>query len=163
MGEPSRARLLACAKKHQPRGWKLSPTGIHPDLGDGVKAIAYADFTNAIIVHPEIVDRDALYIFLHECGHVHHKHGKDCDHTLLEQEWEAEQYAMRAMRADGIPIRRSLIRGVKRYLRNIIEGLYAERGAYDESYAKADVAPSDEIMRFVYGPRWRTAPEDPAP
>lgn len=155
MGEPSRKRLLEIAAKHKPRGWKLSATGIHPDKGDGFLTIAHANWGNKTITHPPIVDRSTLMVFLHECGHVYHKHDKDTDHHAVDIEWEAEQYAWRAMRAEGVAVPRWAAKSLRRYLRNIIEGMYDEDACHDPGYDKADVPPSDEIMRFVYGAGWR--------
>lgn len=155
MGEPSRKRLLEIAAKHKPRGWKLSATGIHPKGADGFKTVAYVDWEKRLLVHPEIVDRASLMIYLHECGHVYYKHDKDTDHHAVECEWEAENYAWRAAKAAGISVPRELKKQMRRYLRNIIEGMYDKDAVHDPGYDVADVHVPDEIMRFVYGAGWR--------
>lgn len=154
--EPSIEKMLAVAKKHAPKGWTLDPTGIDPSEGDGIKTIAYVDYEAKLIVHPPIVNRSALAVFLHECGHVHHKHSVDHSDLAVETEWEAEMYAWRAMRAAGIPVPRSAARGLRTYLRNIFEHLYAEPGVRDEQYANCVAEVPDHIMRFIYGANWRS-------
>lgn len=160
MSEPSKARLQEIARRHKPRGWRLSPTGIHPYFGDGFLTLAHVNWSTRTLVHPEIIDRHSLLIYLHECGHVHHKHHKDTDHHAVEHEWEAENYAWAAMRAAGLSVPRWAVKSLRVYLRNIIEGLYEKDAAYDPGYACADVPPSEEIMRFVYGARWRDPSAD---
>lgn len=153
--EPSIERLREVAAAHKPRGWRLSPTGIHPKDADGLKTIAYVDWEKRLLVHPEIVDRASLSVYLHECGHVHYKHEKDHADHGVETEWEAEQYAWSALRAADIPVPRLLMAGLRRYLKNIMEHVYAAPGAKDSAYADCCAEVPDHIMRFVYGPKWR--------
>lgn len=160
MSEPSKARLQEIARRHKPRGWKLSATGKHPNEGDGFQTIASVDWNTKTLIHPEIVDRHALVVYLHECGHVHYRHDKDTDHHAAEQEWEAETYAWKALRAAGIAVPRWTVKSLRRYLRNIVEGLYEKDAYHSPGYDNADIAPSDEIMRFIYGRDWRNPRAD---
>lgn len=155
--EPSRRRLEEIAAKHAPKGWALRAEGVHPDEGDGFKTLAYADFSECVIVHPHIVDRASLCVFLHECGHVHYRHDADTDHHVIELEWEAEKYAWEAVRAAGLSVPKKIIEGHRGYLRNIIEDVYGEGPAHDPGYDISDICEDEKILRFVYGKDWRNA------
>lgn len=59
-----------------------------------------------VITCPPLLTRWALAVYLHECGHIVHGHmtlqAGDLSH--YEQELEAENYALEAMRHWGIPV-----------------------------------------------------------
>lgn len=68
---------------------------------------------------PRPVTRKSLYIFLHECAHAHlHVGSKKPRHV---QEMEAEKWAHERMRANGVPVPRSMTKGAKEYVARKID------------------------------------------
>src|SRR5690349_9659387 len=96
-----RERCLACAMQHTPEGVKIK-------YRSGLTGRAWEDKISA----PRPVTRKALYVYLHECGHVHLDHFTRFDFVYI-QEYEAERYAHQAMRAAGIPVPREMTRRAK--------------------------------------------------
>lgn len=156
MSEPSIARLLEVARRHKPRGWTCIADGVHPLDRDGLKTIAYVRWCTKELHHPEIVDRHSLYTYLHECGHVHmgHEHDDD-DFCAAQTEYEAEIYAIKAMRAAGIAVPRMAVIAGRDYVRRIIEGVYEDVLPQDSGYHIKDASFSEEALRWAYGADWR--------
>jgi hypothetical protein len=66
---------------------------------------------------PSPVTRKALYIFLHECAHVHLGHVAQGDRTPRHvEEMEAEKWAHAKMREHDIPVPRAMTKRAKRYV-----------------------------------------------
>lgn len=81
----------------------LNSDSRHPALG------AYCRPDIKVIQAPPVVDSDSLFVFLHECGHgrLHPDHDP---RPLYVIEWEADEYAFRAMHEAGIePTHRILV------------------------------------------------------
>lgn len=138
MGEPSEKRLREIARRHRPRGWRVvergdpTPPARHNPAGKWV-TVAECDYTTKTIYTLPIVNRYALYVFLHECGHANLQ-STACETCGWEEELEAEQYARAAMRAAGIPIMRVSL---------------DEGPDYVEAYMRGDCpAPDPETLRF---------------
>lgn len=64
---------------------------------------------------PRPITRRALQIFLHECGHAHHKHQERKEPRYI-QEYQAEQYSFEIMRKEGIAIPRASLERAKKYV-----------------------------------------------
>lgn len=153
---PEIARLREVAAQHAPEGWILKPTGIHPCDGDGYKTIASCCSATKTIEHPPITDRATLYMFLHECGHANCGHGEDTDSSWAAiEEFEAEMYAIKALRTANIPIPRHIVARARDYVRKIIEEVFNETDPEDTGYHTDEAAYPDEVLQFAYGKRWR--------
>lgn len=110
-------RLIA---QHRPRGWKVRYTDRSHDR---YQSWAYADFLHKRITCPKIVDRETLFLYLHECGHARLRHmtgGADRISTV-EQEYEAECYAVASMRSAGISVPRDCLAEAKGRVRDHID------------------------------------------
>ena len=126
---PSVAQVRDIASRHRPRGWSVIERG-EPrkdywdewhgpsDLGE---VLALADFDSRTIFVPPLIDRDSLYLFLHECGHVHFDHHSLPDAPMWVIEYEAERYAISAMRAEGVAVPRDAVKAAKRYVKRCIQ------------------------------------------
>ena len=109
------ARIRDIVRQHKPKGWLV----IERPVRHGNDGLALA--TSRTIYVPYLRDLHALYVFLHECGHVHMKHvraddDKTKDMPLWQQEWEAEQYAIRAMRAAGFRVPNYMMKSARAYV-----------------------------------------------
>jgi hypothetical protein len=91
------------------------------------------------------VDRASLFIFLHECGHVHLKHlTRAVKLPTWREEYEADQYAIAAMRALKLPLPRERLREAKQVLRDdIVKGQH--------KHEEID----EEVLKYAYGKNWR--------
>lgn len=67
---------------------------------------------------PRPVTRRALHIYLHEVAHIVLDHRRQ--KPVHVQELEAEQWAFRVMREEGVPVPRKSLRQAKRYVRRKI-------------------------------------------
>lgn len=135
--EPSVATIREIAKRHRPRGWKVRERKPRGDV------LGYALFQEKVIECPPLVDREALAVYLHEVGHVQSRHMlDDSDVPVWQWEYEAETYAVGAMRAEGIAFPRHLLKDAKLGVRIALE-------------ADKDAHPSDEVLKFAYGKMWR--------
>lgn len=148
MSEPSLARMKELARQHKPRGWKIEwrePHNKHGQfLDDEVGwSKGVACFDRKMIYCIPIIDRYSLAIFLHECGHVHLKHGQDdYDIHYAEMEYEAEMYAIKAMRANGIAVPQVYLDKSRAYV--------------EECIRKTPKEPqTDEVLRYAFGKEWR--------
>jgi len=106
-------------------------------------AVIHADGTRELYV-PSPVCRESLFIYLHECGHMHLGHCKPTyKEPLWKQEWEAEQWAIAAMRRERLPVPRSMITRAKLYIKECIE----------VDHKKGRSLPSARIMKWCgYAP-----------
>jgi len=134
-------KLFADAiKQHRPVGYKLRHTRMKSL--DGL-----VTFERSITINAEL-DRqspDWLFVFLHECGHVHSKHCVQ-DGKLVgdraQEEYEADQYAIKAMRDYGVAIPRDRMAHQKKQVRDLIE-------------AAPDDNRDEAVLRYAYGRNWR--------
>ena len=107
-------RLVKIAKKYKPRGVFVKfrrdhyLTPAHADvLHDGTK----------ILYVPKLESREALFLFLHECAHHHLGHLKPGYRApIWKMEYEAEMWAIRTMRSEGMRVPRAMIAEAKRYV-----------------------------------------------
>lgn len=84
-----------------------------------------------------MVSVEALAFFIHECGHFHLKHFTAAEakgdpllellytgrarKTYAEQEYEAEQYTLAAMRKEGLVVSQELLGMMKDYVAQCID------------------------------------------
>lgn len=148
MAEPSLDRLHEIARRHSPPGWKIiwrtpkSATGqfLHNECG---WAKGVTDWDHRVIENVHIIDRMTFGVFLHECGHVNMGH--DVDDYVEEYaqcEYEAESYAISAMRAAGIKVPRLYVTKARAYVDWCIR-------------QHPVVTQTDEVLKFAYGSKWR--------
>jgi len=141
---PTRERLRYIARRHKPRGWRNvwhDPGADGKFSDEGRRVYGCADFEARIIHCVRIVDRYTLGVYLHECAHVHMRHmnGSNSD---AQDEFEAEMYAIKAMRAHGIVVPARYIADSRAYI-----------GAHVA--AEPDIEHSEPLLKFVYGKKWR--------
>jgi hypothetical protein len=131
-------RFREIVKQHRPAGYKLNERTMHANYG-------LTTFVRLISCEP-IMDRAALLIFLHECGHVHLGHlRKYKGLPVWKQEYEADQYAIKAMKAAGYPLPRERLREMKEVMRDYILEAQHKHEEVDE-----------EVLRYAYGRAWRS-------
>jgi len=68
---------------------------------------------------PKPVGKMSLFIYLHECGHAHLGHcynRKVCPKPRYLQEYEAEQWAIRVFRQEGLSVPRRVLQRAKEYV-----------------------------------------------
>lgn len=122
-------------KRHRPAGYKLTERMMEANYG-------LTTFARSITVEP-ICSRFSLFTFLHECGHVHSRHiPLDGKIPAWREEYEADQYAIKAMRAEGVPVPRAAMVRSRAILHDLIK--------------KANDDIDTEVMRYVYGKNWRS-------
>lgn len=111
-------RYLEIAKRYRParckvrfrRGSEIVPA----------HAVIHADGSREIYV-PRPVTRDALFVYLHECGHLFLGHcSPGYSEPLWKQEYEAEQWATSIMRLEGVSVSRKMLNMAKSYVRECI-------------------------------------------
>lgn len=127
-------------KQHRPAGYKLARRKM-------TRLNGYARFERAIVVNRDLKGADALFVFLHECGHVHLRHlcgeGSITTFSRARDEYEADQYAIKAMREAGVAIPRHTLARHKA----LVGELIAE--AKDHEHIE------DDVLRYAYGKEWR--------
>jgi predicted sulfurtransferase len=122
-------------KQHMPKGFKLK----FKKLRGGI--LAYAHFVREIVVE-QVLDAKELFIFLHEAGHVHLRHVYEEVPENWREEYEADQYAIKAMRAAGVPVPRECVKWHKEIVRDMIE----------KSKEHVD---DEAVLKYAYGKEWR--------
>lgn len=127
-------------KAHRPAGYRLLRRKMHQN--DGL-----ATYQATINVDPGLKGREALFVTLHEFGHVHNRHLRNVPGfrplPAWQYEYEADQYAINAMREHGIPIPRDRLAWHKEIVRDLI--------AQDDG---SEHVP-DEILKYAFGKDWR--------
>jgi hypothetical protein len=135
----------ALVKQHLPAGYKL----VCKKLSGGTAA--YAIFTREIRID-HIKDREQLFIFFHEAGHVHCGHLRKANEKSGPHNWrdeyEADQYAITAMKAAGVAVPRGILIHHKKCVREIIE-------AARHSDRAPDHCDDDAVLRYAYGREWK--------
>jgi hypothetical protein len=107
-------RLAEVAKRYKPNG--VSIKWRKDEYLTPAHAIQHADGTKDMYV-PKPTTREALFVYLHECGHHHLGHCKpEYRAPLWRQEYEAEQWTIATMRREGIAVPRSMIMEAKKYV-----------------------------------------------
>ncbi len=123
-------------KTHLPKGYRLKEITLRGNTA------GYATSNREIICEP-ITDRERLFVFLHECGHVHNRHlRKNIDIPAWQEEYEADQYAMIAMRAEGVQIPMVILDHHKNLVRLALN-------------IDQDGTDNVKVLRYAYGKDWR--------
>ncbi len=123
-------------KSHLPKGYRLKEINLHGNTA------GYATSNREIICEP-ITDRERLFVFLHECGHVHNSHlRKNIDIPAWQEEYEADQYAIVAMRSAKIPIPKVILAHHKSLVRMAIN-------------LDPDGTDNVKALHYAYGREWR--------
>jgi len=124
-------------KRHRPAGYSLTERSMPSHYGITV-------FCRGMTVEP-IIDRASLLTFLHECGHVHCRHMTAKDMPAWREEFEADQYAIKAMRAEGYAVPRERLKHGQKVVRDLIAA----------ANKKGDHVDDDEVLRYAFGRDWR--------
>jgi hypothetical protein len=88
-----------------------TPPGVRVVYRKSLSGRAY--YSKRMISVPRPTTREALYIFLHECGHFFFDHGRRQTPEYLD-EIEAEHWAHARMREAGIPVPRKMTAQAKK-------------------------------------------------
>jgi len=145
MAEPSRIILCSIIERYRPRGWKVIEKWPE-DQGGFVTR--WGRVSGITVYHEKTIyclpvfTRESLYVFLHECGHVHLGHGDDHESALALHEFEAEEFAKVSMRSMGIAVPRGMLRSAREYVRSCIE-------------SQPEVDQERRVLQFAYGSKWR--------
>jgi hypothetical protein len=102
--------------RHLPRGWTLR-------LDAELSSRGRCNFgAKRITLKVPVTDRNSLFVFLHEVGHVrcHAKEPDGAPDYLIE--YEAERYAIAAMRHEGVPVPRIELDKAKENVREELKG-----------------------------------------
>jgi hypothetical protein len=103
MSQLTRERIDEIVKRYRPKGWRVRESKHRYKSRS-----ALADPARRVFYVPTLCDANALFLFLHECGHVHlrHWHIKQPAHR---EEFEAERYAANTLRSEGIQLPRWIL------------------------------------------------------
>lgn len=112
-------RLIQIANRYRPPGVKFifrEGNQLTP-----AHAVQHADGSREI--HTPVPDtREALYIYLHEVGHMTLGHCRPTSKLPnWREEYEAEMWAIQTMRREGIPVPRRMIIEAKKYIRSYLK------------------------------------------
>lgn len=106
---------------YKPRGWKIVMGGAQQAGASGL-----CDYVNRTLWVPLVCDDYSLVVFLHEVAHS--KLHADVRYPAHIQEYEAEQWAFKALRACGFKVTRDILMRAKDNVRDhvvcdIVRGL----------------------------------------
>jgi len=107
-------RINGVVHRHRPKGWRVRESKHRYAVSS-----AEAHYEKRTLYVPTICDKNSLFIFLHECGHVVSRHFH-LDLTAHREEFEAERYAIHVFRNEGIPLPRSVLDEARSRIRGII-------------------------------------------
>jgi hypothetical protein len=100
------ARIGEIVKRHRPRGWRVRESKHRFKVNSGL-----ADHNRRTLYVPTLIDESALFVFLHECGHVKHRHfDSDVKQPIHRDEFEAEQYAIHVFKNEELDYRANCFR-----------------------------------------------------
>jgi hypothetical protein len=86
---------------------------------------------------PRPITRKALYIFLHECAHIHLGHCNGNKKPRHREEYEAEQWAHMIMRLEGVAVPKSMTQRAKGHVgRKIDQALRRKAKKIDRESAE---------------------------
>lgn len=127
-------------KRRTPKGWRVVEWD---KLLDG-----RANPRLKIINCPALVSRYAVLVFLHEVGHVVLKH---CDDPTIPEylcEFEAEQWAIKAARAEGITVPHNYSEDARYTIKCLVE---------KEMDHDPDIDIEDAVLRYIDPDNWKMA------
>ena len=126
-------------QSHRPAGYEIKKRKLNAVNGE-------TKFVRRINLNKDLSPRNMLFVLLHEFGHVHMRHLTRDGHVtdgLWQDEYEADQYAIKAMRHAGVPIPKDILAQHKLLVRDRVEA--APNGAII----------SKEVLRYAYGRNWK--------
>lgn len=141
----SREECLALVDRYLPRGWVLVERETEENSAqfrdDEVGMVAgVCDLETKTISSIIVEDRESLFVFLHEVGHATFGRLSDEFHRA-DEEFEAEMFAILAMRGLGFAVPRHSLRQARKNVRDCLK-LYGHDA-------------SDDALKFAYGKNWR--------
>lgn len=104
-------KIRAVVKRHRPRGWRVRESKRRVATLTGE-----ANWNKKTIYCPTLDTREGLFVFLHECGHIHFKHFQDAL-PITQEEYEADRYAISIMQIEGIQVPKTMVDISKHNLR----------------------------------------------
>lgn len=107
MRKLTQERINEIVKRHKPRGWRVRQSS-HRWTWES----AEADNAERTLSVPTIICDVSLFLYLHECGHVHQGHFR-IKLPRHREEFEAERYALHVFRTEGIPVTKDIMKGVR--------------------------------------------------
>lgn len=114
MAKLRKDRIEDIVRRHTPSDWTIRETRARTHSKSGE-----CDFENETIRVPKLEDAQSVYIFLHECQHVHLGHYR-LERIGHVQEYEAERSALALARIEGIRIPRPVVQAARDYVRTHI-------------------------------------------
>lgn len=147
--EPSQARLDAViAANPLPKGWRVIWRTPHNSVGQffnpgtgWVRGVT--DYAHKVVECVEVCDRASLLVYLHELAHIVLRHDLDeVYHQDAQCEYEAEAWAMAALRASGLAVPRSYTQSARAYVQRCIA-------------LTPRAQQTEECLRFAYGKDWQ--------
>ena len=141
----SREECLRIMERLTPRGWLVvekEPEEGRAQFKDrelGMVA-GVCDLETKTISTIIVDDRESLFVFLHEVGHATFGRLSDEFHRA-DEEFEAEMFAILAMRGLGFAVPRHALRQARKNVRDCLK-LYGHDA-------------SDDALKFAYGKNWR--------
>lgn len=133
-------KYRAICKQHRPKCYRVVERELKGEH-DG-----FVNFPKRTIVVYPVTDNYDLFVYLHECGHVHSGHGQGESTPAWRDEYEADQYAIKAMRAGGFAINRKQVTEFRRQVAEAIEKWEQETGEHVND---------EDVLRYAYGRSWR--------
>lgn len=142
-------KIRDVVRRRRPRGWRVIER--LPRNG----AIGMVTQTRHCIYVPPLVDKNALFVFLHEVGHIVNQHlhagpSLPGDAPGWQIEYEAEHWAIAAMRAEGFTVSREMLAAARQNVRHRVEEALAV-GKLDAQLDAADLA----ALKFASPRSWR--------
>lgn len=108
-------RVREIAARHIPQGWTAVETKWHNKLKCGE-----AVWDTKQIKVPYLNDAMTVYIYLHECAHVHLGHGRTPHLHAHVMEYQAERMALMLARLEGLRLPKAVTIAAKKYVRTHI-------------------------------------------
>lgn len=119
-------RVRDVARRRTPRGWSvIERKPRHETLG-------MVKLRSHVIYVPPLVDEDALFVLLHEVAHIENRHmiddSRDSEAPPSWQlEFEAETWAIAAMRAEGFTVSHDMVDAARLNVRHRVQEAAATR------------------------------------
>jgi len=90
--------IKTIVRKYRPKGWRVRESKRRSKSQSGL-----AVWKTKTLLVPVLEDGPSLFVFLHECGHVRLGHGT-VPRPRHQEEYEAEKFAIHAMKVEGLSI-----------------------------------------------------------
>jgi hypothetical protein len=141
--EALQRRIREVVKNRTPKGFTVIER-VPRHNADGMTT------SGGVIYVPPLISLDALFVFLHEVGHAvnGHVHADRCNEPVWQHEYEAEAWAIAAMRAEGFRVGRALLAAARANVAgHILRAIAADRFEVD-GFGPAAV-------KFAFPKTWR--------